>query len=552
MQTATIPATLPQATPPVKTVRIIPVKPEFTEQAAIKRILRVAAYCRVSTKKDEQHMSYEAQKDFYTNKIMKNPEWQYVDTYGDRGITGTIAKKREDFMRMIRDCKKGKIDLIITKSIYRFSRNTLDTINFVRTLKAMGIGIIFETQGLDTRKVSNEFMMTVYAGMAQAEIENLSANVKWGKQRSFAKGNVHISYKSFLGYRKGADGQPEIVPEEAVIVRKIYDSFLAGQTYQQIADDLTVSGVPTPMKKNVWMASTVQSILQNEKYSGDAILQKTYITDCLTHESKVNNGELPQYYVENNHPPIIDRGTWNQVQEEMTRRGGKRKVKEVGTTTEQGKYSSKFALTELLVCGECGTPYRRCTWSKNGKKKIVWRCISRLDFGKRYCKESPTLEESVLQEAILEAVIKISQTSVNALEILKQHIGIGLSGIDPDGDDPYTIQARICEIEAALDDLYTQQGKDTTGDYESQFEALFGEKGALKKKLAEIKTAANHASAEQSRLDVLFTIVDGVRNHPLEWDEKTVRQMVECVKVISKEKLTIRFRWGDELDVPMI
>ena len=544
-------ATMPVSQQPTKTVRMIPAKPEFAEQEKVKKILRVAAYCRVSTKKDEQHLSYEAQKDFYTDKIMKNPEWRYVDTYGDRGITGTIAKKREDFMRMIRDCKKGKIDLIITKSIYRFSRNTLDTINFVRTLKSMGIGIVFETQGLDTRKVTNEFMMTVYAGMAQAEIENLSANVKWGKQRSFAKGNVHISYKSFLGYRKGADGKPEIVPEEAETVRKIYDDFIAGRTHQQIADDLTAKGILTPMKKTVWMASSVQSILQNEKYCGDAILQKTYIADCLTHESKVNNGELPQWYVENNHSPIIEKGMWYQVQEELTRRSGKRKVKEVGTTTEQGKYSSKFALTELLVCGECGTPYRRCTWSKNGKKKIVWRCISRLDYGKKYCKESPTLEESILHEAILETIAKISQTSTTALTLLKQAIGMGLSGMDPDADDPYMIQARICEIDAAVTDLYTQQGKDPTGDYESQFEAMYGEKKDLKAKLAEIKSAANHSSAEQSRLDAIFTIKDGIRNRPLEWEEQTIRQMVECVKAISKEKIAIRFRWGDEMEASL-
>jgi DNA invertase Pin-like site-specific DNA recombinase len=544
MQTAAIPS----AQPLVKTVRMIPVKPEFTEQAKAQQILRVAAYCRVSTKKDEQHMSYEAQKDFYTDKIIKNPEWRYVDTYGDRGITGTIAKKREDFMRMIRDCKKGRIDLIITKSIYRFSRNTVDTINFVRMLKSMGIGIIFELQGLDTRKVTSEFMMTVYAGMGQAEIENLSANVKFGKKRSIEKGNVHISHKSFLGLSKGANGSTEIEPEEAAVVIKIYESFLAGHTYQRIADDLTAAGILTPMKKSVWTASTVQSILKNEKYIGDALLQKTYIANCLTHESKVNNGELPQFYVENNHPAIIDRGVWNQVQEEITRRSGKRKIKEVGTTSEQGKYSSKYALTELLVCGECGTPYRRCTWSKNGNKKIVWRCISRLDYGKKYCKESPSLEESVLQDAILEAVTKISQTSVTALAMLKQAIGMGLSGVDPDADDPYALQARIYEIEAALTDLYAQQGDDPTGDYESEFEALYGEKRTLKEKLTEIKAADNHTSAERSRLDALFTIVDGIRNHPLEWGEQIVRQMLECVRVTSKDKIAIRFRWGDETE----
>jgi hypothetical protein len=252
--------------------------------------------------------------------------------------------------------------------------------------------------------------------------------------------------------------------------------------------------------------------------------------------------------VQDNHPAIIDRGMWNQVQEEITRRGGKRKVKEVGTTTEQGKYSSKFALTELLICGECCTPYRRGTWSKNGKKKIVWRCINRLDYGKKYCKESPSIEESVIQDAVLETITKISQANTVALDILKQHIGMGLSGANADGDDVYTIQARIGEISATLDDLYDQQSDDPDGDYESQFEALFAEKGALKKKLTEIKETANHASAEQSRLDTIFTVVDGIRNRPLEWEESIIRQMVECIRVVSKEKPSIRFRWGDEAE----
>jgi DNA invertase Pin-like site-specific DNA recombinase len=328
-------------------------------------------------------------------------------------------------MRMIRDCKKHKIDLILTKSIQRFARNTLDSLEFVRLLKSMDIGVLFEIQGINTLKMTNEMMLTMYAGMAQNESENISANVRWGWQRSFAKGKVNISYKSFLGYRKGADGQPEIVPEEAPIVRRIYNEFLMGLTPKQIADSLTEQGVPTPMGKPIWMASTVTAILRNEKYTGDALLGKTYIEDCLTHRSVVNNGERPQYHVENNHPGIIERGVWNRAQEELARRGGKRKVREKGVKTEQGKYSSKYAMTELLVCGECGTPYRRCTWSKNGKKKAVWRCISRLDYGKQYCKNSPTLDENVLQDAILEATARFAKTSPAALDTLKQHIGMG-------------------------------------------------------------------------------------------------------------------------------
>lgn len=208
-------------------------------------------------------------------------------------------------------------------------------------------------------------------------------------------------------------------------------------------------------------------------------------------------------------------------------------------------------MTELLICGECGKPYRRCTWSKNGKKKIVWRCISRLDYGKKYCKESPSLEESLLHDAILESITKAAQISTTALTLLKQAIGIGLSGLDLNSDDPYMLEARICEIDTAITDLYTQQGKNPDGNYESQFEALYGEKKTLKEQLAEIKATANHLTAEQARLDTLFTIVDGIRNHPLEWDEKAVRQMVERIEAIDKENIIMRFRWGDEVKVSL-
>jgi len=304
------------------------------------------------------------------------------------------------------------------------------------------------------------------------------------------------------------------------------------------------------MGKSAWLASTVCSILSNEKYTGDALLGKTYIPDCLTHKAVVNNGERPQYYVENNHPAIIERGIWNRVREELARRGGKRKVKERGTKTEQGKYSSKYALTELLICGECGTPYRRCTWSKNGKKKAVWRCISRLDYGTKYCKESPTLDESVLQGALLEAIAQFVQQSPAVLDVLKQHIGIGLSG-DSDGDDPYTVQARIGEIGQALNELYELSQPGNQDDRESQFEVLYGEEAALKEKLAGMKASANHADVERSRLDELFAVTDDLRDRPLIWDEALIRQMVECIRVVSGNKIRLRFRSGVEIDAEL-
>lgn len=370
-----------------KVVRYI--APTITAQSDPKKQYqqeRVAAYCRVSTKQDEQLNSYEVQKQYYTEKIRTEPKWCLAGIYADKGITGTSTKNRDAFNKMIRDCKRGKIDRIITKSISRFARNTVDCLKYVRLLKELNIDIYFEEQGIHSIDPGAEFYITIYGSIAQSESENISANVRWGKDQSAKEGKVVFKYKNFLGYRKGEDGKPEIVPEEAETVKLIYDEFLKGNSLGNIANDLTSRKILTPSKKEKWTSSTIRSILSNEKYIGDAVINKTYVVDCISKKVKSNNGERPKYYVENNHPAIIDRNTFNQVQEELARRVSMQKVKFVGTKTQQGKYSSKYALTGLLICGECGTPYRRCTWTMRDKnKKIVWRCINRLDYGKKYC-----------------------------------------------------------------------------------------------------------------------------------------------------------------------
>ena len=293
---------------------------------------------------------------------------------------------------------------------------------YVRELKQLGIPIIFEKEGINTIQVSSELLLTLFGALSQAESESISMNVKLGIRQSLKNGNVRFSYKTFLGYRKGADGQPEIVPEQADIVRRIYNDFLAGATYLEIAKRLTEENVPTMGGGNRWFSERIKSILKNEKYKGDALLQKTYITDPISKRVKKNNGELPMYYVENSHPAIIERRIFDRVQEEIARRAGKKKVKQTGTKTELGRYSGKYALTELLYCGECGTPYRRCTWSRDGKKKIVWRCVSRLDYGKKYCKNSPSVEESRLHNAIAAAITKKANSEEINIGGIMNHI----------------------------------------------------------------------------------------------------------------------------------
>ncbi len=361
---------------------------------------------------------------------------------------------------------------------------------------------------------------------------------------------MFIAYKSFLGYRKGADGKPEIDPEQAETVRFIYNEFLTGKSLQQIANELTQAGIPTPMGKTVWQPGVVQSILSNEKYKGDALLGKTYIKDCISKKVIVNTGERARYYVENNHPAIIDADTFALVQEELARRASKRKVKQVGSTTEQGKYCGKYSLTELLVCGECGTPYRRCTWTAGGKKRIVWRCISRLDFGKKYCHHSPTMEEKPLQDAIMQAIMKVAQTNPDILQTLKMHIQMAL-GSEAGEDESMDIQIRIAQIDKAFKDILNSVTAENQQSLltDPRIGELMSEKRKLESRLAEFTAAEEKRAETESRLTNLYTILDGLKNHPIEYDDRMIRKILRCVVVQTKHRIKVVFIDGLEMEV---
>ena len=533
-----------------QTVRKVTVIPPIAEMQGESRIdmrpKRVAAYCRVSTDREEQEHSFETQKAMYTEMIMMKPTWQMAGIYADEGITGTVAKKRPGFMKMIEDCRKGKIDMIVTKSVSRFSRNNLDCLMYVRELKQLGIPIIFEKEGINTIQVSSELLLTLFGALSQAESESISMNVKLGIRQSLKNGNVRFSYKTFLGYRKGVDGQPEIVPEQADIVRRIYNDFLAGATYLEIAKRLTEENVPTMGGGNRWFSERIKSILKNEKYKGDALLQKTYITDPISKRVKKNNGELPMYYVENSHPAIIERRIFDRVQEEIARRAGKKKVKQTGTKTELGRYSGKYALTELLYCGECGTPYRRCTGSRNGKKKIVWRCVSRLDYGKKYCKNSPSVEESRLHNAIAAAITKKANSEEINIGGIMDHIESFGSRRDTDGI--IQRQRRISEIEKVIDDLARLNSDEAqSGELDYKFSELYAELYSVKDELEEMQSDA--ATLDGDMLNEMREVVTGLKNHPVEYDDKVVRQLIDCIKVMSADTIKICFKDGTVTEV---
>ena len=507
---------------------------------------RVAAYCRVSTDSEEQLNSYEAQKSYYTQKIEDSPDWEMAGIYADEGISGTSMKKRTEFKKMITACKRGHIDLIITKSLSRFARNTVDCLETVRLLKANGIGVYFEKENINTLTESSEFLITLFSGFAQAESESLSKNVAWGWRKSAEAGNVYFQYKRMLGYRKGTDGQPEIVPEEAKIIRRIYRRYLAGCSLGQIKQELEQDNIPTAQKVERWSSAVIHNILTNEKYMGDALLQKTYITDCISKKVKKNMGERPMYYVENNHPAIIPRETFDQVQKEMTRRSSKRKVLQKSGKTELGKYSGKYALTELLVCGECGSPYKRVTWARNGKKRIVWRCVSRLEFGTKYCHNSPTLDESRLHNAILAAMNEYAAIRQEVCPDVLAMVEEAKRAMSQAGAMLLELKKRMDEVSQEQSDVLDRLLANMADvELNARMKALTDEKEALKAQILKVQqkevSMAEQAAKRQQMWDSLKECSAGYT----EFDDEFVRQIIRKITVEDAETIHVHFRDSD-------
>lgn len=516
-------------------VTIIPAKP-IAEQEAMKRKLQVAAYCRVSTEEEEQQSSYEAQCSYYTDKIMTNPEWTMAGIFADEGITGTSTKKRDDFNRMIRKCKKGKINLILTKSISRFARNTLDTIKYTRMLRAMGIGIYFEKENINTLDMDSEMLITMLGAFAQAESESISRNVAWGKRKAMLDGKVFVNFNQLYGYYLDEDGSPGINEDEASVVRFMYSQYLYGGSLRIIRDKLDEAGVPNLKGEPGWSISTIKSILTNERYCGDVLGQKTYTESVIGGKSRKNNGELPQVLIQNNHPGIVSREVFYAVQEEMKRRTAARSPS-TKSATGRTSYASKYALSERLVCGECGTLYRRCTWNIRGKKKIVWRCVSRLDHGTKYCKQSPTMEETVLQTAIMESI----NTSMDSKGKLVQDITDGIIlMLKPKENAEVTlgeVKRRIKELNAEFYRLFDEEDSEKT--HEDRFSEITKELADLKRQQEEIAAQLRNNQGVQNRMNRLTSATERMEHHLTQWDEEIVRQMIHMVEVISADRIRV-------------
>ena len=526
------------------TVIFIPAKPEVVR--ASKRQLRVAAYCRVSTDDEEQLTSYEAQKNYYTDKIMTNKEWTMAGIFADEGITGTSARKRPEFLRMIRQCKQGKIDIVLTKSISRFARNTVDCLNYVRALKELGIAVIFEKENMNTLEIDSEILITMLGAFAQSESESISANVRWGIRQAMKEGKATIQYKYLYGYRKGDDSKPEIIPDQAEVVRKIYDLFLSGTPVRGIQEYLNANSVPNINGEPKWARSAIDSILTNEKYCGDVLLQKTYIDDCINKKVKKNTGQLPMYLVQNHHEGIISRETFDAAQAELSRRNAGRSPSKKNAPTGRSRYSSKYALSDRLYCGECGTRYQRCTWrNRDGSKRIVWRCVSRVDYGNKYCHDSPTLDEEPLHRAILAAINSTVKDKDNIVYNLKAAIEKELAPVAGQ-------QLSLSEIDNQLEQLNTEFSKvlaeaSESGDqaaYSDRFRDIMQKQTALKAQRDKIQRMLAESGKATAHIEQCRQAAETTPSAITEWDEALIRQVVESVTVETGSEIIVALRSG--------
>lgn len=493
---------------------------------------RVAAYCRVSTEYEEQESSYDVQVEHYTTYIKSKPEWEFVEVYADDGISGTNTKKRDEFNRMIDDCKAGKIDMILTKSISRFSRNTVDCLKYTRELKALNIAVFFEKENINTLDAKGEVLMTIMAALAQQESESLSANVRLGIQFRNQQGKVQVNHNRFLGYTKDENGKLVIVPEQAEIVKRIYAEYMDGASFLQIKRGLEADGILNGAGNKKWEVSNIRQILTNEKYIGDALLQKTYTVSVLEKKRVKNDGQVPKYYVEGSHEAIIDRDVFLRVQAEIDRRaniikGGKKRV-----------YSSKYALSSVIICGHCGDIFRRIKWNNHGCKSTVWRCVSRVNKKKSgiHC-PARTVHEEMIQAAVVTAINDAWSRKDEILPQLKENIRAVLQ---EDTD------AKIAEIDTAVKEKQEELLK--VGKDENKIAEIGEAILKLREERQQVMTDAAMHKDVTDRIEDLSNFLDEQTGAITEYSDALVRRLIEKITVYD-EALVVKFKSGLEITV---
>lgn len=521
-----------------KNVRTIPATVNLFSSNPINSVKKrkVAAYARVSTDLEEQLTSYEAQVDYYTNYIKSREDWEFVEVYTDEGISGTSTKHREGFKKMVDNAMGGNIDLIITKSVSRFARNTVDSLTTIRNLKEIGCECYFEKENIWTFDGKGELLLTIMSSLAQEESRSISENVKWGHRKRFADGKVSVPFGNFLGYKKGEDGNLEVDEEQAVTVRRIYREFLAGSTPIAIAKSLMRDKIESPGHKEKWNASTIRSILKNEKYKGDALLQKNYTVDFLTKKQKVNEGEVPQYYVENNHEAIISPELFEIVQAEIERR-----------KNLNGKYSGVDILTAKIICGECGGSYGAKVWHSNDKyRKVVYQCNQKYN-GDKKCSTSILTKDDIENRFInvINNLIINKKEVIDNLEIVKR----GVCNTDELVKQKNELHQKLVEQVEKIQDLIEINSRvaQNQEEYQKEYEELVNEYEMTKSEHKKLELDISSKLAKSETLDLFINTIKKQEKPLTEFDDVMWGSLLESV-IVNKDDVLFKFRDGTEIN----
>ena len=509
-------------------VKIIPAKKtiESSKNGLDVQKLKVAAYCRVSTDSEEQATSYDAQVEYYTNYINSRSDWEFAGIFADDGISGTNTKKRLEFNRMIESCISGEIDMIITKSISRFARNTLDCLKYIRKLKEYKVPVYFEKENINTMDSKGEVLLTIMASLAQQESESISKNVKMGIQYRYQKGEVRVNHNRFLGYTKDEDGKLIIQSDEAEVVKRIFKEYLEGKSLNGIAKGLMADDILTAANNPIWRGETIRKILSNEKYMGDALLQKTYTVDVLNKKRVVNNGLVPQYYVENSHEGIISKEMFHKVQLELKQRAELRKNK----SKQQSTYSSKYLLSNLLVCQKCGNLYRRVNWKSKGNKYTYWRCKTRVNDGTSCC-DADSISEKEIQNLIIRAINDLLGNKNTFLETLKGNIEEILL---VESNDVERLEKRLNELEIELEQCI-HENKD--------FTKIIQDMDELKSIKDKLDIAEREEEKYKDRILKIQIFLEKQSTLLHEYDDEITRKLIRKV-VIGDDEVEVIFQTG--------
>ncbi|URJ58990.3 recombinase family protein [Paenibacillus polymyxa] len=529
-----------------KKVVIVPVKTlDIVEGIQPIQKKKVAAYCRVSTDSEEQKESYTNQVNHYTKYIQNNLEWEMADIYADEGITGTSTKNRTHFNRMIQDARNGKLDLILVKSISRFARNTLDLLKYVRELKSLGVAVFFERENINTLDTTGEVLLTILSSLAQDESRNISENSRWGILRGFQNGKVFCNTTRFLGYDKDEHGELVINEPEAEIVRRIYEEYLDGKSYQAIARGLMRDHIKTVTGGDTWWDSSITLILTNEKYYGALLQQKTVTVDFLTHKRIKNKGQEQQYFIEDNHEPIVSKEIFEAVQKEKKRRA-KLKGSVMG---ESKRYSSKYALSSKVYCGCCGAIFKRRTWnSNNPSKKVVWQCKTYVNEGKTAC-DAKSVDEQVLHSAFVRLFNRMYENKERLMKTLKANIESVLSS--KVGQEPLLdIEGKIQQLKSDLKELVNLKLRNQIDEivYDEETNRLSGELNELRQQMLILEEEEDQKEKIKERVDEIIQLLNSRQDILEQFDDNLFNALVEKITILSPAHFIFTLKSGMSMD----